>query len=90
MIVDALGSICETTPEYVVVLVVVVTVSSALLVVATREPRRRAKETMDVTLTAGVHTLTILVDASGRKEPLRVELDDKPGSPARVRVVGGK
>jgi putative heme-binding domain-containing protein len=49
-----------------------------------------AKETMEVNLTAGLHTLTVVVNASERKEPLRVELDDKPGSPARVRVVGGK
>jgi hypothetical protein len=49
-----------------------------------------AKETMEVNLTAGLHTLTIAVNVSERKEPLRVELDDKPGSPARVRVVGGK
>jgi putative heme-binding domain-containing protein len=48
------------------------------------------KETLEVDLTAGVHTLMIAVDASQRKEPLRVELDDKPDSPARVRVVGGK
>ena len=40
-----------------------------------------AKETLEVDLTAGVHTLTIAVDASQRKESLRVELDDKPGSP---------
>jgi putative heme-binding domain-containing protein len=49
-----------------------------------------AKETTEMNLTAGVHTLTIAVDASLRKDPLRVELDDKPDSPARVHVVGGK
>jgi putative heme-binding domain-containing protein len=49
-----------------------------------------AKETLEVDLAAGVHTLIVTVDVNQRKEPLQIELDDKPGSPARVRVVGGK
>ena len=48
------------------------------------------KDATELTLTAGVHTLTFAVDLGRRTEPLRCELDDAPGSPARVRVVGGK
>jgi putative heme-binding domain-containing protein len=48
------------------------------------------KEATQLTLPAGVHTLTFAVDAAQRREPLRCELDDTPGSDARVRVVGGK
>jgi putative heme-binding domain-containing protein len=49
-----------------------------------------AREEMVLDLTAGPHTLTLALDRGLRTEPLRVELDDVPGSPARVRVVGGK
>jgi putative heme-binding domain-containing protein len=45
---------------------------------------------MVLDLSAGPHTLTFAVDRGVRNEPLRVELDDVAGSPARVRVVGGK
>ena len=48
------------------------------------------KDATELTLTAGVHTLTFAVDLGRRTEPLRCELDDAPGSAARVRVVGGK
>ncbi|HTU17844.1 MAG TPA: PVC-type heme-binding CxxCH protein [Gemmataceae bacterium] len=48
------------------------------------------KETLEVSLPVGVHTLTFVVDRDERREGLRCELADKPGSPARVRVVGGK
>jgi putative heme-binding domain-containing protein len=48
------------------------------------------KETLEVSLPVGVHTLTFVVDRDERREGLRCELMDKPGSPARVRVVGGK
>ncbi len=41
-------------------------------------------------LKTGLHTLTLAIDVSRRKEPLRIELDDVPGSPARVRILGGK
>ena len=41
-------------------------------------------------LPPGVHTLTFALDVDRRKDGLRCELDDVPGSPARVRVVGGK
>lgn len=48
------------------------------------------KETLEVDLPVGLHTLTFVVDRAERREGLRCELTDKPGSPARVRVVGGK
>ncbi len=49
-----------------------------------------ARAEMMLDLAAGTHTLTFAVDRGVRKGPLRVELDDVAGSPARVRVVGGK
>ena len=49
-----------------------------------------AQDVTELTVPAGVHTLTVALDVGARREPLRCELDDKPGSPARVRVVGGK
>jgi hypothetical protein len=49
-----------------------------------------AKESLELNLPAGLHTLTFVVDRNARRDGLRCELDDKPGSPARVRVVGGK
>jgi hypothetical protein len=48
------------------------------------------KETTTLNLPAGLQTLTVLVDLYKRHEGLRLEIDDEPGSPARVRVVGGK
>jgi putative heme-binding domain-containing protein len=47
-------------------------------------------ESLELSLSVGVHTLTIVVDREDRQEELRCELKDKPGSPARVQVVGGK
>ncbi len=41
-------------------------------------------------LKTGMQTITLLIDRSKRTEDLRIELDDVPGSPARVAVVGGK
>jgi putative heme-binding domain-containing protein len=41
-------------------------------------------------LTAGVHTLTFALDLGKRREGLRCEVDDVPGSGARVAIVGGK
>jgi len=49
-----------------------------------------AREDIVIDLGAGPYTLTFDLDRAARAEPLRVELDDVPGSPARVRVVGGK
>jgi putative heme-binding domain-containing protein len=49
-----------------------------------------AQDATELTVPAGVHALTVALDLGTRREPLRCELDDKPGSPARVRVVGGK
>jgi putative heme-binding domain-containing protein len=49
-----------------------------------------AKDATEVDAPAGVHTLTFAVDLSQRTEPLRGELEDQPGSAARVRIVGGK
>jgi putative heme-binding domain-containing protein len=48
------------------------------------------KETLEVNLPVGVHTLTFVVDREERREGLRCEFEDKAGSAARVRVVGGK
>jgi len=48
------------------------------------------KEALELSLTVGLHTLTFVVDRDLWHDALRCELEDKPGSPARVRVVGGK
>ncbi|HVE43085.1 MAG TPA: HEAT repeat domain-containing protein, partial [Planctomycetota bacterium] len=49
------------------------------------------KETLDLDLKLGVHQLKIDIDASRRGgEPLRVEVEEAPGSAGRVQVVGGK
>jgi putative heme-binding domain-containing protein len=48
------------------------------------------REELVVALPAGRHTLTFAVNRAQRSEPLRCELDDVPGSPARAQVVGGK
>lgn len=49
-----------------------------------------AKETLLLDLTSGTHTLTIAVDKAQRKEGLRVELDEAPGSAGRFQIVSGK
>jgi hypothetical protein len=49
-----------------------------------------AKPEMVLNLSAGLHTLTVALDLGRRREGLRCELEDVPGSPARARVVGGK
>ena len=49
-----------------------------------------ARETMTLDLPVGLHAVTLALDLSRRKEPLRCEIDDQPNSPARVRVIGGK
>lgn len=41
-------------------------------------------------LSQGLHTVTVAVDRRTRTKPLRAELEEVPGSPARARVVGGK
>jgi putative heme-binding domain-containing protein len=41
-------------------------------------------------LKPGLQSLTFSVNLSQRKDALRVELEDVPGSPARVNIVGGK
>jgi putative heme-binding domain-containing protein len=48
------------------------------------------KEATEVTVPPGTHTLTFAIDRRSHGDALRVELDDVPGSPARVRVQGGK
>jgi hypothetical protein len=53
------------------------------------EPVEVKAET-ELTLKAGVQTLTLVIDRTKRDADVRVELDDVPGSPARVAVVGGK
>ena len=49
------------------------------------------KEVLDLELKLGIHQLKIDIDASRRGgEPLRVEVEEAPGSAGRVQVVGGK
>ena len=48
------------------------------------------KAAIDIDLKSGVHTLTFAIDQDKRREPLRVELLDAPGSMARATVVGGR
>jgi putative heme-binding domain-containing protein len=48
------------------------------------------KGALEVNLPVGMHTLTFIVDREERREGLRCEVQDKRGSPARVRVVAGK
>jgi putative heme-binding domain-containing protein len=49
-----------------------------------------AADTMTLDLPSGVQTLTFAIDRTARKDALRITLEDVAGSPARVRVVGGK
>ncbi|HEY1861196.1 MAG TPA: HEAT repeat domain-containing protein, partial [Gemmataceae bacterium] len=48
------------------------------------------KPEMILELTKGMHTLTFALDLGKQREGLRCEIDDVPGSLARVRLVGGK
>jgi hypothetical protein len=48
------------------------------------------KEETILDLPAGLHVLTVAVDAKQRQDGLRCELEEVPGSTARARVVGGK
>ncbi len=48
------------------------------------------KEANELDLASGVHTITLSIDWSKRKDGLRVELEEVSGSPARARIVGGK
>jgi putative heme-binding domain-containing protein len=45
---------------------------------------------LELNLPVGTHPLTFVVDRDERQEGLRCELPEKPGSPARVQIVGGK
>jgi putative heme-binding domain-containing protein len=54
------------------------------------QTRVPVQEATELKLTTGVHTLTVAVDFSQRRTGLRIELDDKPGATAQVRMVGGK
>ena len=53
------------------------------------KPTPPARE-LTVDLAAGAHWITLAVNRVQRKEPLRLELADVPGSPAQVQIVGGK
>jgi len=48
------------------------------------------RKELELDLKQGLHTLTFGLDLGKRREPLRVEVTDVKGSPAQVRVVGGK
>ncbi len=50
------------------------------------EPR----ESIDIDLSSGVHTLTVVVKLGDRTEGLRCAIEDVPGSPARAQAVVGK
>jgi putative heme-binding domain-containing protein len=63
------------------------TVGLSLFVAGT--PADPQEETI-LDLKQGTQMLTFAIDRSKRKEPLRVELEDIEGSPARVSVIGGK
>jgi putative heme-binding domain-containing protein len=45
---------------------------------------------LDIDLTTGGHVVTIIAENDVKRAELRCELDDVPGSPARVAIVGGK
>jgi putative heme-binding domain-containing protein len=49
----------------------------------------KTRSSLDLDCPAGVHVLTLSLPAPGQ-QPLRVELDDAPGSAARCSIVGGK
>jgi putative heme-binding domain-containing protein len=49
-----------------------------------------AKEETLINLQPGVQNLTFIVNLNRRKQGLRVELEDVPGSPARANIVSGK
>ena len=49
------------------------------------------KDVLDLTLELGTHVLKVDIDSTRRGgEPLRVEVEEAPGSAGRVQVVGGK
>ena len=52
--------------------------------------RLEPKAELSVDLAVGIHTVTFAVDLDRRREPLRLVLEDAPGSPARAQVVVGK
>jgi putative heme-binding domain-containing protein len=64
--------------------------SAAYLTVWLDQTPLEVKESMVFDVPAGIHALTFGLDLGKRNEGLRCELDDVPGSPARVRIVGGK
>ena len=49
-----------------------------------------AKERTELSVPAGVHTLTVAFDSRSQSPGLRIELMDVTGSPARLRLIGGK
>ena len=49
-----------------------------------------AKDDITLDLKPGLHTLTLAVNLGQRREGLRCEWEDEPGSSARLRIVGGK
>jgi hypothetical protein len=64
--------------------------STAGLTVWLDQKPLNAKEELVVDLSPGLHTLTVAVDMGTRREGLRCELEDVPGSPARAHLIGGK
>jgi putative heme-binding domain-containing protein len=48
------------------------------------------KPELILNLAAGLHTITVSVNMTERKDDLLCELDEVEGSPARARIIGGK
>ena len=53
-------------------------------------PHTEALFNLALNLTRGTHRLTFAVDLNERKQGLRLELKDAPGSPAQVQIINGK
>ena len=45
---------------------------------------------MDLELSRGVHSVSLVVSLNAKPGKLRLKLEDLPGSPAQVQIVGGK
>ena len=52
--------------------------------------KQEPQATLDLPLTAGLHTLTVALPADPKAPGFRLELQETPGSPARAQPVVGK
>ncbi len=55
-----------------------------------RTPIAATDEMLAFEMSPGLHTLTVALDLTERRDGLTCELEDVPGSSARARIVGGK